>query len=50
MKGSFHDDNGATAVEYAIIATLVAAVIVAIVIALGENTIALFQALTDKWS
>ncbi len=38
-----HDERGATAVEYAIMASLIAAVIVAAVTALGVNVTALFE-------
>lgn len=37
------NQEGATAVEYAIIASLIAAVIVVVVMAVGEKTLALFQ-------
>lgn len=37
------DDEGATAVEYAIMASAIAAVIVAVVLALGVQVTALFQ-------
>ena len=36
-------ESGATAVEYAIMASLIAAVIVVAVFTLGEKTLALFQ-------
>jgi pilus assembly protein Flp/PilA len=37
------DDTGASAVEYALLAAAVAAVIVAIVFALGQNVFSLFD-------
>lgn len=38
-----HDERGATAAEYAIVASLIAGVIVAAVTALGVNVTALFE-------
>ena len=38
-----HDDDGASAVEYALLAAAVAAVIVAIVFALGQHVFTLFD-------
>jgi Flp pilus assembly pilin Flp len=40
-------DEGATAVEYAILASLIAAVIVAIVLALGLQLPPIFQSVVD---
>ncbi|MFM7060654.1 MAG: Flp family type IVb pilin [Actinomycetes bacterium] len=42
-------ERGATSVEYAIIASLVAAVIVAVVILLGLATEENFSTITDLW-
>ena len=42
-------DRGATSVEYAIMGSAVAAVIVVVVFALGEGTLGLFQSLLDVW-
>jgi len=39
----YQDDRGATAVEYSLLAVLVAAVIVAVVAALGTNVSSAFQ-------
>jgi pilus assembly protein Flp/PilA len=43
------DEQGATAVEYAILASLIAAVIAGTVQLLGERTQALFQSVLDAW-
>lgn len=43
------DEKGATAVEYAIMASLIAAVIVAIVATLGQQVSALFQLVVTAW-
>lgn len=45
----FRDEIGATAVEYALLASLVAAVIVAIVATMGEEVLGLFQSVIDVW-
>jgi pilus assembly protein Flp/PilA len=43
------DEQGATAVEYAILASLIAAVVAGTVQVLGVRTQALFQAVVDVW-
>jgi Flp pilus assembly pilin Flp len=43
------DEQGATAVEYAILAGFIAAVIAGTVQLLGERTQALFQSLLNVW-
>jgi pilus assembly protein Flp/PilA len=43
------DERGATAVEYAIVASLIAAVIAATVQLLGVEAQALFQSVLDLW-
>jgi len=43
------DDRGATAVEYALLITLIAAVIFGAVAAFGTQVVALFQAATTGW-
>lgn len=45
----FRDESGATAVEYAILASLIAAVCVAAIFGLGETTKGLFTAFTDSY-
>lgn len=42
-------DKGATAVEYAIMASLIAAVIVGVVATLGLDVAALYQDMVDNW-
>ena len=42
-------DRGATAVEYALLITLIAAVIFSAVAAFGTQVVALFQAATAGW-
>jgi pilus assembly protein Flp/PilA len=43
MTDFLRDEAGATAVEYAIIASLIAAVIAATVVLLGEDVLGLFK-------
>ena len=43
MGGSEHREEGATAVEYALIASLIAAVIAAVVATLGSQVLELIQ-------
>jgi pilus assembly protein Flp/PilA len=43
------DEQGATAVEYAIVASLIAAVVAGTVLLLGERTQGFFQAVLDVW-
>jgi pilus assembly protein Flp/PilA len=43
MTDFLRDETGATAVEYAIIASLIAAVIAATVVLLGEDVLGLFK-------
>lgn len=43
------DDKGATSIEYAILGSLIAAVIVLTVATLGTQVQALFQAVTGSW-
>lgn len=43
------DESGATAVEYSILAVAIAAVIVAIVYAVGVKTESAFSGLNDSW-
>ena len=45
----FKDEEGATAVEYAIMVSLIAAVIFAIVATLGQQISALFQSVVAGW-
>jgi pilus assembly protein Flp/PilA len=40
---NLRDDRGATAVEYALIASLIAAVIAALVVLLGQDVLGLFE-------
>ncbi len=49
MKAAHSDERGATAVEYALIASLIAAVIAGVVTVLGEEVTALFQTMADAW-
>ena len=49
MERARHDESGATAVEYALIASLIAAVIAAIVTVMGEELLGLFQTMIDVW-
>jgi Flp pilus assembly pilin Flp len=52
LGASFHhigDDGGATAIEYAVVASLIPAVIAASVRLLGVATLALFQSMPAVW-
>lgn len=44
-----HSERGATAAEYALLASLIAVVIVGAVTALGLLTTGMFQSLLDVW-
>jgi pilus assembly protein Flp/PilA len=43
------DQTGATAVEYAIMVSLVAALVIAVVTTLGSQVSSLFQSATQGW-
>lgn len=45
----FRDESGATAVEYAILASLIAAVCVAVIFGLGEKTKELFSIFSESY-
>ncbi len=45
----FRDESGATSVEYAILASLIAAVCVAAIFGLGETTKGLFTTFSDSY-
>ncbi len=45
----FKYEEGATAVEYAIMASAIAAVIIVVVYAIGVKTDLLFQTVKDAW-
>lgn len=45
----FRDESGATAVEYAILASLIAAVCVAVIFGLGEKTKGLFTTFSETY-
>jgi pilus assembly protein Flp/PilA len=47
VSSCFEDQEGATAVEYAIMVSLIAVVIVTAVNLIGEQLIAIFQTLID---
>lgn len=47
MRNCMEMDEGATAVEYGIMVALIAAVIITVVIALGTEVQAAFQAVVD---
>lgn len=49
MERALRDQSGATAVEYALIASLIAAVIAGVVAVMGEEILALFQSMIDAW-
>jgi pilus assembly protein Flp/PilA len=47
MKNRLREEKGATAVEYGIMVGLIAVVIIAAVILLGDQLVALFDMITD---
>lgn len=50
MKTLVRDERGATAIEYALIAGMIALAIVAIVVLVGTNLTARFQSVLDAFS
>ncbi len=49
MRSIHSDERGATAAEYALIASLIAAFIVAVVAVMGGEILGLFQSMVDVW-
>lgn len=47
IKTFIYDDEGATAIEYGLIAALVSVAIIVTLGALGENLVATFEAVAD---
>lgn len=45
----FRDESGASAIEYAILASLIAAVCVAVILGLGETTKGIFTTFSDSY-
>lgn len=43
------DEEGATAIEYGLMAALIAAVIISVVTALGSKVLGLFSTTNDNW-
>lgn len=50
LKKFVRDEEGATAVEYALIAALIAVAIIATVTGLGDQLVAIFQRIADTLS
>ena len=48
IKNFWNDEEGATAIEYGLIAGLIAVVIIGAVTALGTNIQGVFQTIADK--
>ena len=48
MRTFFKNESGATAIEYGLIAALIAVAIIGAVTALGSNTSTTFQAVADQ--
>ena len=48
-KAAWRDDEGAMAIEYAILASAIAAVIAATVILVGEKLPTIFGSLSNAW-
>ena len=48
MRKFFENESGATAIEYGLIAALIAVGIIGAVTALGENTSATFNAISEQ--
>jgi Flp pilus assembly pilin Flp len=49
LKSPWADETGATSVEYALLASMIAGVIIAIVTTIGTQTIGLFDRLASSW-
>ena len=49
VKRALANERGATAVEYALIASLIAAVVAGIVTVMGGEVLGLFQMMVDLW-
>jgi pilus assembly protein Flp/PilA len=49
VRNAIRRDEGATAVEYGLLVALIAAVIIAVVIILGDDVRAAFQTIVDGW-
>jgi Flp pilus assembly pilin Flp len=49
MTHLHRDETGATAVEYAFMASLIAAVIAATIVIFGQEVLGLFQLIVDLW-
>jgi len=49
IRETWTSERAATAAEYAVMASLIAAVVIVAVGALGTGTIALFQRVLDAW-
>jgi pilus assembly protein Flp/PilA len=50
LRDFFHDDSGATSIEYALIASGVAAVIVAAVMSVGTSLQAMYQSVSNGFN
>lgn len=48
LRKLWRDEDGATAIEYGLIAALVAVALIAILGPLGENLVAVFTAVSDE--
>ena len=49
MTDFLRDETGATAVEYALLASLIAAVVAATVVLLGEEVLGAFELIVSLW-
>jgi pilus assembly protein Flp/PilA len=50
LREFYHNDSGATAIEYALIASAIAGAIIAVVMAMGTQLQAKYQSVSDGFS
>ncbi len=50
LREFFHNDSGATAIEYALIASAIAGAIIAVVMAMGTQLQAKYQSVSDGFN
>ncbi len=50
LRGFLRDDGGATAIEYALIASGIAAAIIAVVIALGTSVTGMYTSVSNSFN
>ena len=50
LRGFLRDDGGATAIEYALIASGIAAAIIAVVVALGTSVTGMYTSVSNSFN